>query len=111
VTTRAERLAALEVEADRLKERLDVLDRQLQGDPDAWLQLTVRMPDTVAEVYVDKLLGEARQQALAYATLVRTIDQLAGEGGEEKPQSQEDDLVKRRQEREAARKAAVAAQA
>jgi len=106
--TRAERLAHLEVEAERLKERLDVLDRQIQGDPDAWLQIQLRMPDTVAEVFVDKLLAEARQQALAYATIVRTIEQLAGEQGAGNTVSPEDELEQRRREREAERQAAAA---
>jgi hypothetical protein len=77
--TPAERRAALATEADRIKARLDQLDRQLSGDPDAWLSIVQRMPDTVAEVMVDKALAEARQQALALATIVKTLDGAAGQ--------------------------------
>jgi len=100
---RAERLAALQLEADRAKWRLDQLDRQLRGDPDAWIKIIECMPDTVAEVVVDKLLAEVRQQAATFATIVRTIETLTAE--EQAPQANaEDELVKRRQEREAARR-------
>jgi hypothetical protein len=74
----AERLAALEVEADRLKSRLDTFARQIDGDQDAWLSIVEQMPPTVAEVVVDKILAEARQTALAYNTVVRTLAQMQG---------------------------------
>lgn len=72
--TPAERRAALETEAVRIKARLDQLDRNLSGDPDAWLSIVERMPDSVGEVTVDKALAEARQQALALAAIVRVLD-------------------------------------
>ena len=103
-------IEALEIEADRIKERLDNLDRQIQGDPDAWLQIQLRMPDTVAEVYVDKALSEARQQALALATIAKSLASLAGEGEQEQEANAEDELVKRRQEREAERAKIAASQ-
>lgn len=111
MATRTERLAWLEVEAERIKERLDRLDRDLQGHPDAWLEIQLRMPPTVAEVMVDKLLSEARQQATTLATVVKTIEALSGEGEQEKPQSREDDLVQRRKDREAERAKKAAGQA
>lgn len=74
----AERLAALEIEADRLKARLDTFARQIDGDQDAWLSIVEQMPPTVAEVIVDKILAEARQTALAYNTVVRTLAQMQG---------------------------------
>jgi hypothetical protein len=74
----AERLAALEIEADRLKARLDTFARQIDGDQDAWLSIVEQMPPTVAEVVVDKVLAEARQTALAYNTVVRTLAQMQG---------------------------------
>jgi hypothetical protein len=83
VVTPAERIAALEIEADRLKERLDQLDAQLQGRVDAWLGIQMRMPETVAEVYVDKLLAEARQHGLAYATVCRTLAALTAGAAED----------------------------
>ena len=70
----AERRAALELEADRIKKRLDRIERQLEGDPDGWFHLTQNLPETVAEVTVDKSLAEARQQALALATIVKLLD-------------------------------------
>ncbi len=71
--TPAERVAALELEFVRLKERADYLDRSLQGHPDAWLEIVARMPPTVAEVVVDRVLSEARQGALAMATIAKTL--------------------------------------
>jgi hypothetical protein len=100
--TRAERIAALETEAVRLKERLDVMNAQIAGDQDAWLHLTLKMPDTVAEVYVDKVLAEARQHSLALATVVKTLESLKDEGAGQQA-SAEDELVKRRNARKAAR--------
>lgn len=105
--TPAERRAALETEAGRIKERLDQLDRYLQGDPAAWLAIIERMPDHVAEVTVDKALAEARQQALALATITKT---LAGLGAEDAPAATADpaDEIKAARERKlaAAREAA-----
>lgn len=72
--TPAERRAALELEFDRLKRRQDKLERTLQGEPDAWLDIVARMPSDVAEVTVDKVVAEARQGALAMATIVKTLD-------------------------------------
>lgn len=74
--TPAERIAALELEFDRLKERQDWLDKTLQGDPDAWIKIIERMPDHVGEVVIDKAVSEARQGALAMATVVKTLAQL-----------------------------------
>jgi hypothetical protein len=101
--TPEERRRALEVEADRLKARLDKLDAYLAGDQDAWISITVRMPETVAEVTVDKALAEARQYALAYATVVKTIATL-GEEESAPAASPEDALAARRKEREDARR-------
>lgn len=103
-------IEALEIEADRIKERLDRLNAQIQGQPDAWLEIQLRMPPTVAEVLVDKLLSEARQQALALATIAKSLASLAGEQEQAPEANAEDELVKRRQEREAER-AKLAAQA
>jgi hypothetical protein len=76
----AERRTALELEADRIKARLDQLNDQINGNP-AWLDFAVNLPETVAEVTVDKVLAEARQQALALATIVKTLDGTAAKGG------------------------------
>jgi len=76
------RVLALKTEAGRLKDRLDTMQRQLEGDQDAWWHITTNLPETVAEVTVDKVLAEARQTALALATVVKTLDALEGQ---EKP--------------------------
>lgn len=103
--TPAERIAALQVEADRLKVRLDQFERQLSGDPDAWLQIVTLMPPTVAEVQVDKVLAEARQTALAYTTVVKTLT-LLGDGVGELPAANPLDEIERKREERKQRKAA-----
>lgn len=100
--TPAERIAALELEADRTKERLDNLDRSLRGDPDAWLTLLERLPDTVAEIVVDKVLAEARQQALALATITKTLAGLSAEMPAAATVDPADELKRKRAERLAA---------
>jgi hypothetical protein len=70
------RVLALKTELGRLKDRLDTMNRQIEGDADAWWHITTNMPETVAEVTVDKVLAEARQTALALATVVKTLDAL-----------------------------------
>ena len=70
----SDRRAALELEFTRLKERQDHLDALLQGDPAAWIKIVERMPDSVGEVTLDKAVAEARQGALAMATIVKTLD-------------------------------------
>lgn len=97
--TPEQRKKALETEGARIKKRLDVLNRFLDGDQDAWLHLTTNLPETVAEVTVDKALAEARQQALALATITKTLASL---GEEEKPvaASPEDEMRKKREDRE-----------
>jgi hypothetical protein len=72
--TPAERRAALELEFSRLKERQDHLDAVLQGDPAAWIRIVERMPDSVGEVTLDKAVAEARQGALAMASILKTLD-------------------------------------
>lgn len=93
-----ERKRALEVECDRTKARLDKLDAYLAGDQDAWIAITVRLPDTVAEVTVDKAIAEARQLALAFATMTKTLATLGDEAGTSQA-SAEDEIKKRREER------------
>lgn len=107
--TPAERRAALETEAVRLKARLDRLNAQIEGDQDAWLDITVRMPETVAEVTVDRVLAEARQYALALATIVKTLDGTASQEVPAGPVADPADEIKGKREqkqREAAAKLA-----
>lgn len=97
---RRQRILALETEMDRLKERLDVMDRQIGGDQDAWWRITTNLPETVAEVTVDKVLAEARQTALALATVIKTLDALENEREQSpgKPAADPADEVKRKRE-------------
>lgn len=101
-----ERIAALEVEADRVKARLDQLDRYLTGDQDAWLSITLRMPPDVAEVTIDKALSEARQQALALTTITRTLASLKIEAAASTGPDPADEVKRKREEKLAAARAA-----
>jgi hypothetical protein len=110
---RQARLLALQTEAQRLKDRLDILNRQIEGDQDAWWSITTHMPETVAEVQVDKVLAEARQYALALATVVKTLDALEGaEQEDQKPVADAADEIRKRREQklETARKKALTAE-
>ena len=97
---RAQRIAALQTEVQRLKDRLDIMARQIEGDQDAWWHITTLLSETVAEVTVDKVLAEARQTALALATVIKTLDALEGEAAEPaKPTADPADEVKLARER------------
>jgi hypothetical protein len=97
--TPAERRAALELEFTRLKARQDQLALVLEGDPAAWLTIVERMPDSVGEVTLDKAVAEARQGALAMATIVKTLDGTAVKEGEGAGQGTDPgDEVKRKRE-------------
>lgn len=95
-----QRRAALEQEATRIKQRLDRLEAQLAGDQDAWFHITEKLPDTVAEVTVDKVLAEARQQAIALNTIVKTLAALSDEKPQANSEDPEDQLKAKRLERE-----------
>jgi hypothetical protein len=105
--TPAQRVAALEEEARRIKGRLDELAAQLDGRADAWLGISLRMPETVAEVTVDRALAEARQQALALATITKTLHSMERPEEKEKQESPEDELAAGRKAREEQRAAAA----
>jgi hypothetical protein len=109
--TPAERRLALELEADRIKVRLDRLNASLEGDQDAWLSIQMRMPETVAEVVVDKLLSEARQQALALATIVKALDGTTATEAPAKPGADPADEMRKKREQKRREAAALAAQA
>ena len=114
---RAERLAAdlkveelagaarvLADEAVRITRRLERLDAQLEGDQDAWLHLTANLPETVAEVTVDKALAEARQQALALKGVLAELRAIQGaDSGKSEapplPTGGADDLAEKRKRR------------
>ncbi|ORL01555.1 hypothetical protein [Prescottella equi] len=66
-------LTAMIVEAARIKDRLDELDRVLSGDADVWMRLDeVRGNGDVLEIRIDSAMQESRQQA-------NTLRQLLGE--------------------------------
>jgi len=67
---------ALLLEACRIGDRLDRLDRHLDGED--WLNFEVNDDRTVVTVIVDKALAEARQQALAFKQIVSELRLAAG---------------------------------
>lgn len=101
--TPADRIADLELEFERLKQRQDYLDRMLQGHPETWAGIQALIPSGT-EVVIDKMVTEARQGALAMATVAKTLAQL-GAGEAEKPaevdplQKMADELSARRQKK------------
>jgi hypothetical protein len=62
---------ALLLEACRIADRLDTLDRQLHGD--AWLRFRHHESDVEVTVYVDRVLAEAREQATAFRGIVAEL--------------------------------------
>lgn len=96
--TPGERRAALELEFARLKRRQDELERVLSGDADAWLSIVERMPDSVGEVTLDKAVGEARQGALAMASILKTLDGTEKAEAPAAPASTPADEMKKRRE-------------
>lgn len=94
---------ALAEEAVRMKHRLDTIDDLLTGGQE-WVDLLVKTPDTVAEVTVDKPISEARQLALALATVLKTLAGMDVREAE-KPADVADEVAKRRAEKLAAAKA------
>lgn len=59
---------ALLLEACRIADRLDTLDRQLHGE--AWLRFRHHDSGSEVTVYVDRVLAEAREQATTFRGLV-----------------------------------------
>ncbi|MGN6404200.1 hypothetical protein [Sinomonas sp.] len=62
----------LAVEACRILDRLDTLDRQLAGHD--WLRFRHDETGTEVTVYVDRVLAEAREQATALKGIVAELD-------------------------------------
>lgn len=96
--TREERIASLKLEFERLRERQDKVHALLAGQPDVWVTLRDLFPDHAVEIVIDKAVSEARQGAVAMATIARTLDTLAADE-KSKPVSTDatDELKKRRQ--------------
>jgi hypothetical protein len=75
-------VGVLIVEACRIADRLDELNRCLTGDTNVWLRLTEGR-DEVLEVRVDAAMQEARQQATVLRQLLAEIRrQTSGDEGE-----------------------------
>lgn len=98
--TPAERIATLEAEFARLKARADTLDRIIGGSADEWLGIQAKLGSEVAEVTINAPLAEARQTALALATIGKTLASL-GAGEQEQGQGGDvgDEVARRREER------------
>lgn len=70
-------LTVMIVEACRIKDRLDKLDRLLSGDEDAWLRLVPSRGDVeVLEIRADSALQESRQLATVQRQLLAEIRRL-----------------------------------
>jgi len=63
------------LEACRIADRLDKLDRKLRGEDRDWLTLQLPEDGSIAVVVVDKALSEARQQATALKQIVAELRQ------------------------------------
>jgi hypothetical protein len=123
VSTRAERLRA-DLDVEKLAgiprvlaeemcltlERMEHLDKTLQGDADAWLGILERLPDGYAEVVILAPLAEVRQQGAAFKGLAAEFAKAIG-GAEpaQAPVSTSDDLAVARETRKQAALAAAKA--
>jgi len=100
---------ALAEEAVRIKRRLDELDAFLTGDPAAWHDIALQLGGEVAEVTVRAPMVEARQHALALATVLDKLGVLTREQVPAAPPVDPADELKEareRRQREAAARAA-----
>lgn len=82
-------------EACRTADRLDVLDRILRGDEDAWMRLhAVNEDGSVVKVVLNNALAEARQQQVALKQLVAELRQSRAAAGSGKPPRRTGGLTK-----------------
>lgn len=105
MSTQEEKIAALQVEFDRLKDRQDRVHATILGDPDAWIELKDLFPDHAVEVVIDKVVAEARQGATAMATIARTLHSILGQAAgvpadDPLAKMEEDELAARRRDRQ-----------
>ncbi|MGH3096954.1 MAG: hypothetical protein ACRDMV_13265 [Streptosporangiales bacterium] len=75
--------AVLLLEACRITDRLDALDRQLRGED--WLRFRHDGSGVEVTVYVDKVLAEAREQAVALKTILAELRQSLGQDKQQEP--------------------------
>lgn len=71
------------IEACRIVDRLDTLDRQLHGE--AWLRFRHDESGAEVTVHVDRVLAEAREQATALKGIVAELVKALGSAKPEKP--------------------------
>jgi hypothetical protein len=89
----------LVLEAARIVDRLDRLDRLIAGDTDTWARLDVPRQDdgTPVRVVLNVPMGEARQQAVALRALAAELR--AARPKADAAPAEEDPLERRRRER------------
>lgn len=74
----SESLSALIVEAGRMKDRLDQLERALGKDVGLWLDLVDERSGDRAVVVVDRALAESRQLATVFRQTLAEIERRQG---------------------------------
>lgn len=82
-------VTALIVEAGRMKDRLDQLDRVLSGEDDFWLDVMEDHGGDRLVVVVDKALAESRQLATVFRQTLAEIQRR--QGGEDGGRGESDD--------------------
>lgn len=83
-------------------ERMEQLDKTLQGDADTWLGVLDRLPEGYAEVVINAPLAEVRQQGAAFKALAAEFAK-ATSGEQATPAaSTSDDLATAREARKRA---------
>ena len=83
-------------------ERMEQLDKTLQGDADVWLGIRMKLGSfDVAELTITAPLAEVRQQGAAFRGLVAEFVKVTGAEVATPVTGAADDLKKRREERRA----------
>lgn len=82
-------VTALIVEAGRMKDRLDKLDRVLAGEDDFWLDVIEEQSGDRLIVVVDRALAESRQLATVFRQTLAEINRR--QGGEDSGRREDDD--------------------
>lgn len=83
-------------------ERMEQLDKTLQGDADAWLKIAERLPVGYAELVIDEPLKEVRQQGAAFKALAAEFVKQVGSEQAAPVVSTSDDLATAREARKQA---------
>ncbi|EGD24665.1 hypothetical protein [Prescottella equi] len=84
-------LTALIVEAARIKDRLDQLNRVMTGDEELWMRLVPSRGDSkVLEIRVDSAAQEARQLATVFRQMLADIERRRTGDGDSDGNSEKD---------------------